>query len=303
MKRVLVTGGTIFVSKYIAEHFVLKGDEVYVMNRNTHPQLPGTKLIEGDKTKPLPQLSGIGFDLVVAVNIYTGSEMKNLLDVLDGNFGDIIFISSSAVYPETTELPFSVSDPVGKNTIWGDYGLNKIEAEKELLRRYPGAYILRPPYFYGKYQCIYREAFVFDCAERNMPFHIPEDGSMPLQFYNVSDLCRFIDKLTETKPEKNIYNVGNKAVADINTYAEICYSAAGVKLEKIYVDSTHNQRSYFPFHKYSYYLDVADQYELIPDTVSLYDGIMEEYKYYKAHKDEVFRHDRYFDYLRNVLSK
>ena len=61
MKRVLVTGGTIFVSKYIAEHFVLKGDEVYVMNRNTHPQLPGTKLIEGDKTKPLPQLSGIAF--------------------------------------------------------------------------------------------------------------------------------------------------------------------------------------------------------------------------------------------------
>ena len=30
MKKVLVTGGTIFVSRYIAEYYVAKGYEVYV---------------------------------------------------------------------------------------------------------------------------------------------------------------------------------------------------------------------------------------------------------------------------------
>lgn len=37
MKKILVTGGTVFVSKYIAEYYVKSGNEVYVLNRNHHP--------------------------------------------------------------------------------------------------------------------------------------------------------------------------------------------------------------------------------------------------------------------------
>lgn len=32
MKKVLVTGGTVFVSRYIAEYYVAKGCDVYVLN-------------------------------------------------------------------------------------------------------------------------------------------------------------------------------------------------------------------------------------------------------------------------------
>ena len=39
-KTVLVTGGTVFVSRYIAEYYVSKGFEVYVLNRNTRLQSP-----------------------------------------------------------------------------------------------------------------------------------------------------------------------------------------------------------------------------------------------------------------------
>ncbi|WP_324606598.1 NAD-dependent epimerase/dehydratase family protein [Streptococcus equinus] len=35
MKTVLVTGGTVFVSKYTADYFVKKGYNVYVLNRNS----------------------------------------------------------------------------------------------------------------------------------------------------------------------------------------------------------------------------------------------------------------------------
>ena len=34
MKKVLVTGGTIFVRRYIAEYYVAKGYEVYAFCRN-----------------------------------------------------------------------------------------------------------------------------------------------------------------------------------------------------------------------------------------------------------------------------
>lgn len=45
-KKVLVTGGTVFVSRYIAEYYFAKGDDVYVLNRNTREQSEGVKLIQ-----------------------------------------------------------------------------------------------------------------------------------------------------------------------------------------------------------------------------------------------------------------
>ena len=45
-RKILVTGGTTFVSKYVAEYFVNAGYEVYVLNRNSKPQVRGVKLIK-----------------------------------------------------------------------------------------------------------------------------------------------------------------------------------------------------------------------------------------------------------------
>lgn len=302
MKKVLVTGGTVFISRYLAEYYTIAGNEVYALNRATRPQPQGVRLIKGDKTRLCPDLKKFSFDLVLAVNIYTGNEMLNLLNSL-GDVMDFVFISSSAVYPETNPLPFNVNQPTGINSIWGDYGTNKIAAENILLKEKPDAYILRPPYFYGKFQNLYREGFVFDCALKNMPFYIPKDGKMPLQFYNVYDLCRFIDNLLIRKPDTHIFNVGNKDIIDINKFVEVCYDIVGKKLHKIFVDSSHNQRSYFPFYDYSYYLDVTEQYNIIPDTVPIYDGLKEDFEYYIEHQNEVMKKSSYFEYIANVLQK
>ena len=302
MKKILITGGTVFVSKYLAEYFAHAGNEVFVFNRDTHPQVNGVHLIKGDKHEVCGEFRNHRFDLVLAVNIYTADEMRNLLDGL-GEIGDFVFISSSAVYPETTPLPFKETDPTGVNTIWGDYGTNKIAAEQQLLDRLPNAYVLRPPYFYGKYQNLYREGFVFDCAMKKMPFYIPKDGKMPLQFYHVHDLCKIIGALIAKKPREHILNVGNKEIVDINTFVEICYDIVGTKLQKVYVDASHGQRSYFPFHDYAYSLNVTKQYEIISDTVPLYDGLKEYFDYYKDHQNEVMKKTSYFEYIEKYLKQ
>mgnify|MGYP004664107619 FL=1 len=51
MRKILITGGTTFVSKYAAEYFVKAGYDVYVLNRNSKPQVEGVNLIEGDRHK------------------------------------------------------------------------------------------------------------------------------------------------------------------------------------------------------------------------------------------------------------
>ena len=44
MSKILVTGGTRFVSRYTAEYYAQKGYEVYVLNRNSRPQPEGVTL-------------------------------------------------------------------------------------------------------------------------------------------------------------------------------------------------------------------------------------------------------------------
>lgn len=261
MRKILVTGGTVFVSRFIAEYYVAKGDEVYVLNRNTRPQSAGVKLIQADRHAIGDTLQGLHFDLVVDT-AYTGEDAADLLNALE-SYEDYVLISSSAVYPEYAPAPFTEETQLAENVHWGAYGTNKIAAEAALMERNLKAYILRPPYLYGPMNNVYREAFVFDCALENRKFYLPQEGGMKLQFFHVEDLCRFIDILVEKQPEQHIFNVGNKESISIRDWVTLCYQAAGKQAEFVEVTAEEEQRNYFSFYNYEYALDVTKQLALM----------------------------------------
>lgn len=303
MRKILVTGGTIFVSKYIAEYFAGEGDEVYVLNRNHHQQPKGTMLIEADRHQLGDMLRQYAFDIVLDVTAYTGEDVSDLLDALKyskQDFKDYVLISSSAVYPETAPQPFSENQQTGKNKYWGVYGTNKIDAEEELLKRVPNAYILRPPYLYGPMNDVYREAFAFDCADANRKFYLPKKGDMKLQFFHVRDLCRCIEAILDTHPANHIYNVGNAESITIREWVKQCYHAAGHMAEYVEVHQDINQREYFSFYDYEYQLDVSRQGELIDTTIPLEEGLKESCNWYQDHKGEVERKG-YIEYIDKFL--
>lgn len=304
MRKILVTGGTVFVSKYVAKYFADKGDEVYVLNRNQHPQPKGTILIEADRHQLGDVLSQYVFDIVLDITAYTGKDVSDLLDALKHSkqgFKDYVLISSSAVYPETAPQPFAESQQTGPNKYWGAYGTNKIDAEEELLKRVPNAYILRPPYLYGPMNDVYREAFVFECADANRRFYLPKKGDMKLQFFHVRDLCRCIEAILDKHPSNHIFNVGNAKSITVREWVEQCYCAAGHTAAYVEVHQNINPRKYFSFYDYDYQLDVSRQGELIDATIPLEEGLKESYLWYREHKSEVVRKgyieytDRMFD--------
>lgn len=100
MKKLLVTGGTVFVSRYAAEYFVRRGWEVHVLNRGSRAQSEGVRLIRADRHDLGDVLKGMHFDAVLDVTAYNAQDVNDLLDGLD-SCGAYILISSSAVYPET----------------------------------------------------------------------------------------------------------------------------------------------------------------------------------------------------------
>ncbi len=283
---ILVTGGTVFASRFTAEYFVKRGHRVYVLNRNTRPQSEGVILIEADRHALGDTLKKYSFDAVLDIASYNETDVRELYEAL-GEVKQYIFISSSAVYPETLPQPFNENQKCGANIHWGDYGTNKIAAEKYITKKHPQAYIIRPPYLYGQMNNVYREAFVFECAEKNLPFYIPKDGSMPLQFFHIEDMCRFMEILLEEKPEQHIFNVGNEETVSIIEWVTLCYSVLGKTPELRYVGGEINQRSYFPFLDYKYVLDVSEMNKLMMDTKPLAEGLKESYEWYKDNRELV----------------
>lgn len=286
-KKLLVTGGTVFVSRFVAEYFAGRDWDVYVLNRGTRPQSAGVTLIQADRHALGDTLRGRHFDAVIDT-AYTADDVNALLDALD-SFGEYILISSSAVYPETAPQPFREDGPLGENRFWGRYGTDKLAAEAALLARVPGAYILRPPYLYGPMNNVYREAFVFDCALADRPFFLPGDGGMKLQFFHIRDLCRCIDALLSQRPAQHIFNVGNPQAVSIRNWATRCYRAAEKAPRFVPVLDGREQRQYFPFYNYEYMLDVSRQHTLLPEVTPLDEGLRESLAWYAAHPELVNR--------------
>ena len=285
MKKILVTGGTVFVSRYIAEYYVSAGWEVYVLNRNTKEQSKGVKLIEADRHNLGNKLKDYCFDVVIDTG-YTANDVDALLDGL-GDYKDYIFISSSAVYPEYVPQPFTENSETGVNKFWGKYGTDKIEAESTLMKRNPNAYIIRPPYIYGPMNNVYREAFVFDCALADRKFYLPKDGEMKLQFFHVKDLCKLMEVIIKEKPEEHILNVGNALAVSIKEWVTKCYESLGKTPTFVNVYEDIEQRNYFSFYNYEYYLDISRQSKIYPETISLEEGLKDAVEWYLEHSAEV----------------
>ena len=297
---ILITGGTTFVSRFAAEYFAGKGHDVTVLNRGSRPQAEGVTHIQCDRTQLGNTLRERHFDAILDITAYTKEDVQKLVES-GVRFDDYIFISSSAVYPETNPRPFTEEQSCGRNSIWGDYGFNKLEAERYLTENAPGTYILRPPYFYGLYNNVYREAFVFDCAMKGRPFFLPGDGGMKLQFFHVRDLCRFMETLLEKHPAQKIFNVGNAEAVPVKKWVELCYWAAGAPPRLIGVDKAIPQRNYFPFHDYDYCLDVGRMAALMPDTIPLAHGLKEEFDWYKDNPDSIYFRKPYREFIDKTL--
>ena len=143
---------------------------------------------------------------------------------------------------------------------------------------------------------LYREAFVFECAEAGRPFYLPRDGEMRLQFFHVRDLCRMIDNIMEKKPSEHIFNVGNDKIVTVREWVSACYRVLGKEPEFINVYKDIDQRQYFSFYDYEYILDVRRQAGVLTGLVDLETGLRESYDWYKDHRDEV-RKKPFFDFI------
>ncbi|MEG0276385.1 MAG: NAD(P)-dependent oxidoreductase [Coprobacillus sp.] len=110
---------------------------------------------------------------------------------------------------------------------------------------------------------------------------------MKLQFFHIDDLCQFMDVILNKKPCQHIFNVGNKETISIYDWVTLCYKVAGKNVEFVNVSADIEQRNYFCFYDYEYYLDIYEQDKLMTHTKSLEEGLIESFEWYIQNTDKV----------------
>lgn len=97
--------------------------------------------------------------------------------------------------------------------------------------------------------------------------------------------------------EKAIGTIGGKKESvSAKEWVDLCYECLGKKPAYVNVQEKIEQRKYFSFYDYEYYLDVHKQYELMDNCMDLREGLRESYAWYKEHADEVVKKP-YLEYI------
>lgn len=299
-KKVLVMGGSYFIGRKIVDVLLQNDYDVYILNRGSAPvwneKINQLICDRNDENKIEKILRPYQFDIVVDVNGLDEKQAEKLCNALDcKKIETFIFISSSAVYDvNNLVIPFSETDNLGANTYWGDYGTNKIQAEKYYTMKFNDTntklIMLRPPYVYGENNYVQRESFIFEHIYNNKPVIIPV-SNVKLQFIYTYDLAEIIvDLIDKTKGKVNIYNVGNTNYVTARQWVEECASIVGNPAEIIEYDYKSNGRSvrdFFPFNDYDNVLDVSKIKNVSNHETDFKTGLKSAFEWFLKNKENI----------------
>lgn len=202
--RVLVIGGTEFISLHLVRALLRDGHEVHVLNRGRRPgRVPagvGTIVCDRkDHAALRRRLAGERVDGLVDIAYAptTGADVDALLDALDQRVGHAVFVSTGRVHDHALPIPYDEDTP--RSLYWGEYAKNKIEGEDAYLRRHRErglpVTIVRPTHVYGPLNTRNNETFFFDRLVRGRPVLVPGAGGWLRQFGHVEDLAEAMARI------------------------------------------------------------------------------------------------------------
>lgn len=236
--RTLVLGGTGFVGRRLVELLIADGAEVTVLNRGVTPvELPaGVTRLVADRSDAKSMHAALArtewdavFDVSGVAKVAGGTDPGDLADLLAGQIGRYVYVSSQSLYQMTGAFPWREDSPVVAPDITA-YGGFKAAAELALFTRHlTGGFpatIARPAAICGPYNNIYdMEAAMFRRLAGRRPVLLPHHGLVVSSYGHVDDLCRaLLVMATHPAAVGEVFNVTTSAVtsaAYVATLAEV----------------------------------------------------------------------------------
>lgn len=266
MFNILVLGDTLFVCDALVKHLINKGHEVDLLtSENITLNYMGyrTHIICNRRSKEdlRKVLKNKHYDIVFDISAYNKDDIEILFNCLDSkSLKKYIFFSSAAVYIPSKEITFENS-PKGENSILGEYGLNKLNAEEyinDLINNNSvKAIIFRTSYIYGKGNNLYRENYFFDKIMNNEIIYIP-NNDVKIQFIHIDDLVKICECALYNDNLNRAYNVTSPNQISWRELVETCGNILKIKPTIKEVDINSPLLRDFPFKNVDLNLNITD---------------------------------------------
>ena len=244
--RVLVMGGTEFISLHLVRALIRDGHAVTVFNRGRRTdRLPaGVRVITGDRKDHAGLRAALldsAFDAVYDITYAptTGDDVAALADAVAPTSPHFIFVSSGRVYDHALPIPYHEETPRGE--YWGDYARHKIAGEDALMERHRRhglpVTIVRPTHVLGPFNTRHNETFFFDRVLRGRPVLVPGHGGWLRQFGHVEDLAdAMVAMLGNPKTFGQAYNVTGEEIVTQAGFVEVIGEVLERPVELIHFD-------------------------------------------------------------------
>jgi len=256
---VLVLGGTKFIGLRLTGLLHYQGHSVTILNRGkSEAVLPdGVTRLRADRGDPdqvAAALRGKEYDVVFDISAYTTSDLRPVVESLQGRVGHYVFCSSVAAYAPNDIAPIREHYPLNRGPEAGHYSRNKVLCEDMLIEAFARdgfpATMVRPPYVYGPYNHTEREPRLYARIGQGRKVLIPGEGLTQIHSVHVDDLAAaFVAIAGRDRTLGQAYNgVGDEAITE-NGYVAAIAEIVGRQAETVHLD--HRQ--------YAEALDLLDQ--------------------------------------------
>ncbi len=234
--RVLVLGGTLFLSHATAAEAVARGHDVTCAARGMSGSVPrGAQFVHLDRERPdWSALAGQSWDVVVDVARYP-SWVRAAVDALGDRAASWLFVSTCSVYADHTTPGQGVDAPLlpaaGRNADEHDlelYGELKVACEQAVTERFgDAALVVRPGLIVGPEDPSGRFAYWPHRMAEASTVLAPGEPDDPVQMVDVRDLSRWLVEAAE-RDLRGVFN----ATGPVMTRADMLSAvAAGVGTE------------------------------------------------------------------------
>jgi len=220
--NILILGGTGFTGPEQVEYAIARGHRVTLFNRNkTRPDFFKGRVAEeliGDLNNDTSALEGKKFDDVIDNPTTFPAWVRNAAKYLAGNTKHYMFISTTSVYRDESEIGINETSPTTPMPADLDpytleagadrrfYGALKTRAEQEVQQRYPGINtIIRPCLIVGPLDRTDRFTYWPARIDKGGEVLAPDKPDDPCQFIDSRDLAEWMIRMAEAR-ELGLYN-------------------------------------------------------------------------------------------------
>jgi 2'-hydroxyisoflavone reductase len=240
--KILIIGGTRFLGRHVVDAALQKRHEVTLFNRGkSNPGLfPQVEQLRGDRAGDMQILANRKWDAVIDTCGYVPRVVRKSAELLAGNVGIYVFISTLSVYADFSAEGLNESSPIGKledettEEITGEtYGPLKVLCENEVQKAFPDkALIIRPGLIVGPYDPTDRFTYWPHRIDRGGQVLAPEPKDLSIMYIDARDLSEWIIKLIK-KGRTGVFNAdGPEEVLSMESFLNQCqqYTSSDARL-------------------------------------------------------------------------